>query len=364
VTATRRIAVVGACPYPVAQGSQVYLTACARTYQELGHDVHLCVYGYGTGDDPPDLTIHRAPTVPFARQTKAGPSWAKPLQDLRMVGFLKRLIKTHDIEVLDAHNYEGLLVSLATGFKPIIYHAHNAMNDELPHYSGFGSIGKSLGEMLDRSLPRRASHLIAPHDRLRDYLLESRCSEDRISVIPPGIDPEPFVHEKEYSDSPAILYAGNLDAYQNPEMLAEVMERIHAERPDTPRIVATNNATELPYAEVAPIPDLDQLKQTLSRDAVFLCPRTSWSGYPIKLLNAMAAGLPIVACASSAYPVVDGETGFVVPDDDAAAMAMRCIEILDNHDLRCQMGQAAKKRSFDLYAQRDMIGEIIQQVTA
>lgn len=361
---SRRIVLVGACPYPVGQGSQVYLTECARTYQELGHEVHLCVYGYGVGDDPVDLRVHRAPSVPFARRTRAGPSWAKPLQDWRMVSFLKGLVAEHGIELIDAHNYEALLVALTAGCRPIIYHAHNAMADELPHYRGFGLIGGPIGALLDKRAPTVTNHVVAPHERLRDYLVGKGCAPEQVSVIPPGIDPAPFTHDKACAETPSVVYAGNLDRYQNPRLLAEVMTRIRGLRPDTRCIVATNDLDDLAYAEVVPTPDMNALKSVLRLDAVFVCPRTSWSGYPIKLLNAMAAGLPVVACASSAYPVVDGETGFVVEDGNATEMTGKVFELLDDHALRRRMGIAARQRSTDLYARRAMIGPIIEKALA
>jgi hypothetical protein len=56
------------------------------------------------------------------------------------------------------------------------------------------------------------------------------------------------------------------------------------------------------------------VQPALAPDAVVACPRVSWSGYPIKLLNAMAAGKAIVACASAAYPLTHERDGLVVPD--------------------------------------------------
>lgn len=348
------------------QGSQVYLTECARIYQELGHEVHVCVYGYahGTGNDTRGIRVHRSPLIPFARRTQAGPSWAKPLLDFRMISFVKRVIEENGIDLIDAHNYEALIIALATGFRPILYHAHNAMSNELPYYKGFGMIGRPLGALLDRVFPRLADHVISPNRPLADYLLSMGWPPTEVTVISPGIDPAPFAHEKEYGESPSVIYAGNLDGYQNPGMLEEVMGQIRELRTDSRCIVATNEVEDLPYAEVFPTPDLNALVEELQRDAVFICPRTSWSGYPIKLLNAMAAGLPVVACASSAHPVVDGETGYVVEDGNAEQMVERCAALLDDHGLRRKMGTAARLRSMEIYEQRVMIEPIIEKVLA
>ena len=44
---TLKIVMAGACPYPVPQGSQVFLGETARCLAGLDHDVRLLVYGYG-----------------------------------------------------------------------------------------------------------------------------------------------------------------------------------------------------------------------------------------------------------------------------------------------------------------------------
>ena len=131
---TYRVAMVGACPYPVPQGSQVLLRDTALAVRARGHDVHLLVYGYGIGEDHSGLPIHRCAAVRGARKTAAGPSWAKPLLDLAMVRALRRLAREQHIQLVHAHNYEGLVVALGARKRPVIYHAHNAMADELPYY--------------------------------------------------------------------------------------------------------------------------------------------------------------------------------------------------------------------------------------
>ena len=356
-----RIAVVGACPYPVAQGSQVYLTETARVWQELGHEAHLVVYDYGTGEPPSDLKVHRAP-VGFHGKISAGPSWAKPIQDWRMVRALKRILAQEQIDVIDAHNYEGLMVALATGFRPIIYHAHNAMVDELPSYRGFRAIGVHLGRYLDRRYPRQADHVVVPHDRLADYLYRCGCDDARMSIIPPSINPKLFSRVPDREHSPCVLYTGNLDAYQNPEMLQAVMEGIVAVRPGTRCIVATAAVQDLSWADVEVVTGERSMVEALRRDAVFVCPRTSWSGYPIKLLNAMAAGLPVVACAGAAHPMLQGDTGIIVPDYDVDAMVHAVCAYLDNAELRRTHGMSGRRRSFELYEARDMMRDVLDRV--
>lgn len=362
-TKKRSVLVLAACPYPAPQGSQAYISECIKVYQAKGHRVELCTYGYGIGDAPDGLVVHRAGNIPLAKRTAAGPSWAKPIQDWRLLAKLKSLLESETYDVIDAHNYEALLVALASGFRPIIYHAHNALADELPHYRGFGKIGRSIGAALDERLPSMADIVVAPHDRLKAYLIEKGCAKTQIKSITPSIDPKPFVHKKEYTDAPVVLYAGNLDGYQNTDLLESTMRAVQAQRPETRCIVATNAVTKLPYAEVIPIPDQAALRSVLEMDAVFVCPRTSWSGYPIKLLNAMAAGLPVVACESAAHPVRHNQTGFVVPDEAPDQFLAQTLHLLDDSSLRKQLGNAAKRRSTQLYSENAMMCKIMEGIS-
>jgi glycosyltransferase involved in cell wall biosynthesis len=307
----------------------VYLRETALAYKLDGFDVHLVVYGYGKGEDASGLTIHRCRKLPGTQKFKAGPSWTKPFLDLMMVRTLKKVIRENDIDEVDAHNYEGLMVALAAGKRPITYHAHNAMSDELPQYFGGAGWARFLGRRLDRMFPKRADSIIAPHERLKEYLIECGCWPEKIRVVPPTIDPTPFQQEKRPTDVPTLIYAGNLDRYQNLVFLMEVMKQVRTRIPTTELIVATSEDRHIHGTTTVHTPDLESLVEVICQDAVFVCPRTSWSGFPMKLLNAQAAGLPIVCCDSSAhFPIRDDENTTVVPDNDEDAFARAIIKRL------------------------------------
>lgn len=343
-----RIAMVGACPFPVPQGSQVYLEATARGLMARGHAVHLVVYAYGAGEAAPGLTVHRCPAVP-GRRIAAGPSLTKPVADAALVATLRRVIRQERIDLVHAHNYEGLLVALAAGKRPIVYHAHNAMDDELPHYfRGAARRLARIGRWLDATFPRRADRVIAPHGVLGSYLVNvGGCKQDQVAVVPPPADPADFDAPAPPGGDPAVAYVGNLDAYQNLGLLYRAMERVWERRPHTPLRIGTASPpptgrhTPPASAQVVPVPGLDALRAMLREDLVVAVPRVSWSGYPVKLLNAMAAGRPVVACRGCAHPVIDGETGIVVTDNDADAFAQSLIALLDDNARRAQMGDAA-----------------------
>jgi len=338
-----RVAMVGACPYPVPQGSQVLLGDTARVVRDRGHEVHLVVYGHGVGSgdaqDMAGIELHRCARVPGLTRTAAGPSLLKPMADAALVHTLRGVVRAHGIEVIHAHNYEALLAALAARGAPVVYHAHNAMGDELPH---FLPMGGPLGRLLDRVLPRRATGVIAPHGRLADYLISCGCASERVSVAPPACDATQFECGEVAEDVPPVLYAGNLDAYQNLDLLVRVMARVREQVPTARLRVATAAKGTIAGSERVETPDFESLRRVLAEDAVVVCPRVSWSGYPIKLLNAMAAGKAVVACRGSAHPITHLHDGIVVDDDDEEAFAGAVARLLMDADSRRALGANAR----------------------
>jgi glycosyltransferase involved in cell wall biosynthesis len=74
-------------------------------------------------------------------------------------------------------------------------------------------------------------------------------------------------------------------------------------------------------------------------------------GFPNTLVEAMAAGLPVVATAvgGSMDAVMPDETGFLVPSGDAPAMARALLRLVDSVPLRQQLGSTARARAMQVY---------------
>jgi glycosyltransferase involved in cell wall biosynthesis len=83
-------------------------------------------------------------------------------------------------------------------------------------------------------------------------------------------------------------------------------------------------------------------------------------GLGIVLLEAAATGLPIIGSRVGGIPecILDGRTGFLVPERDEHALAQRMTELLDDPLRRRQMGIAGRalvERQFDIHRQTEAL---------
>ena len=73
---------------------------------------------------------------------------------------------------------------------------------------------------------------------------------------------------------------------------------------------------------------------------------TNWEGFPLSILEAMRAGLPVVASSVGGVgeSVVNEETGYLVPRGDVAALKERIARLLSDPELRVRMGAGGRNR--------------------
>ena len=92
-------------------------------------------------------------------------------------------------------------------------------------------------------------------------------------------------------------------------------------------------------------------------NAAFLVMSSRYEGLPMVLLEAQAAGLPVVSFACKCGPkdvITDGEDGILIPEGDIVGLASGMKRLMDDIDLRHNMGAAAFRNSVRYEKERIM----------
>jgi glycosyltransferase involved in cell wall biosynthesis len=85
------------------------------------------------------------------------------------------------------------------------------------------------------------------------------------------------------------------------------------------------------------------MRKLLEQCDLALCPRVSPYGFPIKLLNYLAAGKPVVICRGSANGIQHLVNGWVVKDDDAHDFSRAIVSLLGDPGLQRRLSENARK---------------------
>ena len=102
---------------------------------------------------------------------------------------------------------------------------------------------------------------------------------------------------------------------------------------------------------------VEEVFDALSRSHVFVMPSViaangDRDGIPNVLLEAMSTGLPVIASRVSGIPeaVVDGSTGFLVPEKDPVALAAALRTVRDNPEVAAEMGARGRARVLSVFS--------------
>lgn len=87
-----------------------------------------------------------------------------------------------------------------------------------------------------------------------------------------------------------------------------------------------------------------------------------WEGFPRSVLEAMRAGLPVIASdvGGTRESVIDGETGFLIPRGDVEILKDRLLKLINDPSLRVQMGNNGYRRFLSNFTFEHMLEETLK----
>ena len=200
---------------------------------------------------------------------------------------------------------------------------------------------------LDRLTASRALCILANSPSLRNYAADHGMPLEKLRVIPNAVDLARFSSvPRTRHGQPLALFVGRLDRQKGVDVLlraaartSAVTFRVVGDGPD--RAALARLARDLELANVEFSGPSDRIPDLLA-DADLLVVPSRWEGMPNVVLEAMAAGVPVVAtdAVGTRDLVTDGANGLLVPLDDDAALAAAIERVLGEPALAAKLVQA------------------------
>lgn len=271
---------------------------------------------------------------------------------------LVALFRKERPHIVHSHNWATLLyvvIAAKIARVPVIIHGEHGYEEQ-------AAIERRLGSK--RLLARHVTRLTTVSSNIERILIEQwRVPPERVTYIPngidldrfpPGLDPEPLRREFGFtSEHRVITSIGRFVPVKDFPLLIRSFASVHRVHPEARLLlIGAGDPTALRL-----------LAESLGVGSAVLFPGTrgdvpallnltdiyvnssSFEGMSNTILEAMASSRPVVATdvGGNHELVREGETGFLVPSGDEAALANRLTRLLDDAALRAAMGADARK---------------------
>lgn len=279
---------------------------------------------------------------------------------------LARLLRTERVDVVHAHQYTPFFYALASRLagrqRPVLFTEHGRHQPDYP---------RPKRMLANRLLLSRRDRVVGVGAAVRRALIDNEgLPARRVGVLYNGIDVDAFAAAGATSgsrldarqelgvgpDDFVLLQVARLDYLKDHATAVRTLARV-CEREPNARLVLVGDGPERSGIE-AQVRNLNlgdkvrflgtrqDVGRLLHGADVFLLTSVS-EGIPLTVIEAMAAGLPVVATdvGGMSEVVVDGATGFLAPAKDDAALAERILRLAGDPALRGQMGTAGRARA-------------------
>jgi len=236
--------------------------------------------------------------------------------------------------------------------------------DALGKYYGHTTNGNVTIEQLKRRLNQRAlsaaQAIVTWSEWAKEGLIdEFGIAADKITVIPPGIDAERWDFSRERSVREGIpgvtrpvkaLFVGGDFLRKGGDTLLEALKampagaNIHTDIVTKTEDIDSNALPENIAVHRGLTPNSDGLRKLYAEADLFLFP-TRADCLPLAVMEALAAGLPVITTNIGALPeaVTHGENGWIIPMDDVGALNDALRRLTEDHTLRHQLAENARE---------------------
>jgi glycosyltransferase involved in cell wall biosynthesis len=275
---------------------------------------------------------------------------------LTSIGRIVGKVREVNPDLIHAHAAHYAYAGVRSGY-PTIYTIHGVLPREVRIYTRtlFDRLRYGLLAYYERQALCGVRQVVAISDHvLAEYVHVGTASWVRIdNPVSPA-----YFQLADRAEAGRVLYVGSIDERKDLMMLLRAMEVVRERRPEA--ILAVAGRVNSPDYErrvgdyvsqhglrsavqFLGFLGLQEIMSEYERAAVVALPSLEENA-PMALIEAMAAGKPVVATSVGGVPgiVSEGETGYLVPAGDHGAMAVKLCALLADGERRRDMGLRAR----------------------
>ena len=302
------------------------------------------------------------------------PSLSQPMQpvkDVRALFEILALLRRTKPDLLHVHTSKaGVLGRLGAWLSgiPAVFTAHTWCFAE-----GTSRSWKLFGAPCERIAALPGGAIINVSEANRDLALQYRVARSsQLVTIHNGVEDRDYGKSEQRSQPPVVVMVARFAPQKNQAMLLEALSRVTAKfhlqfAGDGPTRRETEGLAERLglTRNVEFLGDRSNISSVLDQASIFALP-SNWEGFPLSILEAMRAGLPVIAndVGGVRESVGNGINGFLIARGDTAGLARALQTLLADETLRRRMGRKSRllfeqkftsqrmlKKTFEIYQQ-------------
>jgi len=295
--------------------------------------------------------------------------------DWKLIGELLKLCRGFNVTLIHTHLFDsGLYACLAGIFSrlPIIITLHGEVDWKKKSNSIIDGIKRV-------SINLVSNRIVYVSQGLRQYYENLGFSKEKSVVIYNGIDLNYFTpvegrkvgSQLGLSSYNVLIGAvGHVKSWKGYEYMIEAAEIVNKQFPEAQFLIAgAFDKRDRYYQSVKEMVKerklekhilflgyQNDIKEILTALNLFVLPSIT-EGFSLSLVEAMAMGVPVVATRSGGPEeiVIDGKTGFLVPPGKPKKMAEKILVLLENIELRREMGERGRELVSDKFSIKAMV---------
>jgi sugar transferase (PEP-CTERM/EpsH1 system associated) len=344
-------------------GAEVLAARLGRRLRDAYRFLFVCLDHLGSLGE--GLRKEGFPVVVLGRQ---------PGIDWRCVWRLARLMRRERVGLIHAHQYGpffyGLAARLLYRRPALVFTEHGRQHPDYPRRKRI---------VVNRLLLQRRDRVVGVGEAVREALIRNEgIPPQRVEVIYNGIDLAPFSPDgvsppaevrREIgvgAEDLVILQVARLDYLKDHATAVRTLAHVARHRPDARLLLAGEGPEREGIEKLIREHDLGRhvlllgqrtdVPRLLAAADLFLLTSIS-EGIPLTVIEAMAAGLPVVATGVGglAEVVEEGKTGLLAPAGDHAALARDLLRLAEDPGLRAEMGRRGRERAFARFSEDQMV---------